>query len=329
MKLRHWAVLGAASFGILGAGIALKSLLPPRIAIDMSPEEPEAPLDRATLPDIDVVFLRCGYATWPEIVMARGVYSLAPRAIAYSAVLVRHPQATFLYDTGLSSDIYLDLREQSFIFHQTLARFTFEQSLAGHLQQQGLQPRDLDFALISHLHWDHVSGVSDIPGVPLRVNRVEYEAAERAGLFAQHGSLVKRLLGASQLEQFELSGPPYRGFRSSLDLFGDGTIVLVPLPGHTPGHTGMFINRAHGQSLFLLGDAAHIAPNYLKPTTPHFLLWSRITSDPAAAIQTLADLHRFSRLHPELPMIAMHDAHMQDAFMAIEGPLRITRMVQS
>lgn len=329
MKLRHWAALGAASFSILGAGIALKSLLPPRIPIDISREEPEASLDHTALPDINVVFLRCGQATWPEIVMARGVFSLAPRAIAYSAVLVRHPQATFLYDTGLSGDIYLDLSKQSFIFHQTLAKFTFEQSLANHLQQQGLRSHDLDFALISHLHWDHVSGVADIPGVPLRVNRVEYEAAERAGLFTKHGSLVKRLLGETPLEQFELSGPPYRGFPSSLDLFGDGTIVLVSLPGHTPGNTGMFINRAHGQSLLLLGDAAHIAANYLEPTTPHALFWSRVTSDPTTALHTLAHLHRFSRLHPELPMIAMHDAQMQDAFMATQEPLYTTRMAQS
>jgi N-acyl homoserine lactone hydrolase len=317
MKLRQWMTVGALSLGATGMGLTIKSLLPQHLGVESSlTGEVELP-HVAQLPDIDIFFLRCASTRWPEPIMVRGSGSFAPCTISFSAVLVRHPAATFLYDTGLCSDIYLFLMDQSLSFRQTLARFTFEQSLASHLQQLEISPGEVDFALISHLHWDHVSGVPDLPGVPLRINQVEYEAA-RAGLFERYHGLVPRLMDENPLELFALDGPSYAGFSASLDLFGDGSIVLVPLPGHTAGNTGMFIRRAHGQPLFLLGDAAMVSQQYIRPTTAHPLFWSRVTSDPVAACQTLVDLHYFSQKHPEIPLIAMHDAQMQKAFMLVE-----------
>ncbi|HYL44806.1 MAG TPA: hypothetical protein VEU97_15595, partial [Ktedonobacteraceae bacterium] len=130
--------------------------------------------------------------------------------------------------------------------------------------------------------------------------------------------LVRRLMGPNPIELFDCTGPSYEGFRSSHDLFGDGSIMLVPLPGHTPGQVGMFINRSNGPRLFLLGDAAWINENYLRPATMHPFIWSAVTADDATARQTLIDLHQFARQHPDIPMIGMHDAAMQEQFMTLE-----------
>ncbi len=317
MKPRSLAVMGAVSLGVLGVGIAVRSFLPQRFDTSVGHDKDSTLPAVSSLPAVDVTFLRCGYAEWPEYIMVRGAPSLAPRRISYSAVLVRHPRATFLYDTGLCNDIPLILMDQSLFFRQTLARFKFERSISSHLQHLGLKPRDLSFALISHLHWDHVSGVLDLPGLPLRVNRVEFDAA-RLKLFNQHQSLVPRLIHDSPIELFDMQGPSYAGFCSSLDLFGDGSIVLLPLPGHTAGNTGMLIRRSNGQHLFVVGDAAHLIENYQRPATPHPLFYSRVTGNDALARQTLVDLHRFSRFYPEIPLIPMHDARMQEAFMIVE-----------
>ena len=159
-----------------------------------------------------------------------------------------------------------------------------------------------------------MSGIPDIPGVPLQVNRVEYVAA-RSGLLDANRGLVRQLMGDNPLEFFDCHGPSYAGFRSSLDLFGDGSIVLVPLPGHTAGNTGMFVNRSNGPGLFIIGDAAWVAQNYLRPATMHPVMWSAVTSDDATGRQTLIQLHHFAQRHPEIPVIAMHDAEMQEQFM--------------
>jgi len=302
--------------------MAIKSTLPRRFLLE-GPYEKGEILDTSGFPDIGVTFLRCGSVTVPEFIAVRGAFSLAPRTIVHSAVLIQHPRATFLYDTGLCSDITLFLIGQSLFFRKTLANFTFEQSLAEHLEQMALKPHDLDFALISHLHWDHVGGIPDIPGVPLRINRIEFEAAQH-GLLQQRQGLSRRLMGNNAIELFDCNGPIYEGFGSSCDLFGDGSIVLVPLAGHTIGNTGMFINRSNGSRLFLLGDAAWVAENYLRPATMHPFIWSRVTSDDALACQTLLALHYLSRRHPEISMIAMHDAHLQEAFTRVEQP-RLTQ----
>lgn len=320
MKARHWFALGGAALGATGLALAISSFLPRRFETYRWPEIEAGDIPAATgaaWPEVEVEFLRCGSITIPEPIAVRGSFSLAPCTIAHSAVLVRHPRATFLFDTGLCSDIFAFLEGQSLFFRKTLANFSFTQSLCSHLVQRQLEPDDLDFALLSHLHWDHVSGIPDLPDIPLRVNRVEYDAA-RAAMLDANGGLVRRLMGKNAIALFDLDGPPYEGFRASYDLFGDGSVVLVPLPGHTAGSTGMFISRANGPRIFLLGDAAWVSQNYLRPATMHSFIWSRVTSDDATARQTLIDLHHFAHRHPEVVMLAMHDAAAQDQFMANE-----------
>lgn len=318
MKLRNWANLSALALGAVGAGIALKSLSPQHFATEPAYEAPEHIPDRSSWPEIEVTFLRCGHVTLPEFLVVRGALSAAPHVNAYSAVLIRHPQGTFLYDSGFCRDIYTFLRGQSLFFRTFLGSFVFEQAVSSHLQQLEVKPDDLDFVLLSHLHWDHVSGIPDLPGVPLYINRVEYDAARSRVSRSSTPELIWQLMGDNPRELFDCTGPAYMGFRSSYDLFGDGSLVLVPLPGHTPGNTGLFINRASGSRLFLVGDAVWSMENYVRPATMHPILWSMFTSDDASARQTLIDLHRFYHRHPEIPVIGMHDADMQTMFAAAE-----------
>ena len=330
MKPRNFVKLGALSLGAFGLGLALKSFMPQRFPTadwfdDSARASSSDRADTANLPSVSIEFLRCGSVTIPESIAVRGALSFAPRVITHSAVLIRHPRATFLYDTGLSADIYTYLVEQSLLFRKTLANFTLEQPLNGHFQRLGIGRSELGFALLSHLHWDHVSGIPDLPGVPLRVNRVEYDAASEGLLDANNG-LVRQLLCDNPIETFELTGPAYEGFRASYDLFGDGSIILVPLPGYTAGNTGMFINRSNGSRVFLLGDAAWVSENYLRPATMHPFIWNGVTSDDATARQTLIQLHRYALRHPDIPLIAMHDADMQQAFMAVEQSQLQARM---
>lgn len=318
MKLRNRLTLGGVTLGSVGLAAVIASVMPrPFLTEQLYEHMMEPSASPSALPAVDITFLRCGSVDVPTCLAVRGSFSLEARTIAYSAVLIKHPKGTFLYDTGLCEDIPLFMMDQSLFFSKTLGRFTLEYPLCAHLERLNMQPTDLDFVLLSHLHWDHVSGIPDVPGVPLRVNRVEYDFANQ-GLIEKNQGLVRRLLGNNPVDLIDFAGPAYQGFRSSHDVFGDGSVVLVPLPGHTPGQMGMFINRSNGSPLFLLGDAAWISDNYTRPATMHPILWSLVTSDDPTARQTLIDLHHFSRRHPEIPMIGMHDAQMQDAFMLTE-----------
>lgn len=323
MKRHDWALLAGTVTVATGAGVVIRNVLPERWTIP--PDKHESLdvswQDTASLPSIDVTFLRCGLSVVPELVVVRGGSLIKRVPIAHSAVLVRHPDATFLYDTGLCGDIGSELTGQPLVFRRTLGRFIFERSLRAHLDQLNLAPSDLAFALLSHLHWDHVSGIPDLPGVRLRINRVEHEAEQQGhlnvhrGLFGPHRSLVRQLMRDNPVELFDCAGPAYEGFPSSYDLLGDGALVLVPLPGHTAGHMGMFVNRSNGPRLFLIGDAAWVAANYLRPATMLPLIWYAVTSDDAMARRTLLALRRFSFRRPDVALIAMHDSAAQAAIM--------------
>src|SRR5579875_3382426 len=319
MKLRHWLMPGTALVATLSAGLVVRTFLPQRLEakITVEQEEDGLPIADKALPNIEVTFLRCGTNAVPACLAVQGRFSLAPRILAYSAVLVRHPKGTFLYDTGLCQDIQLFLREQPFWFRSVFSALKIDLPIGLQLERRGMQPNDLDFILLSHLHWDHVSGIPDLPAVPLRIHRIEYESVPR-GLIARHQGMVKRLLCDNPIDLFDLAGPAYAGFQASYDLFGDGSILLVPLPGHTEGQVGMIIHRANGPHLFLIADASWLDENYLTPSPMHPLVWSILSSDKTAAIETLIKLHHFARHHPEIPMIAMHDAAMQE-YVALQA----------
>jgi glyoxylase-like metal-dependent hydrolase (beta-lactamase superfamily II) len=326
-KIQRWLALGGATLGVLGAGLVAKTFLPLHLETATDVEREKVSLSNGSLPDVEVNFLCCANIKAPAWLAVRGTFSLAPRSLVYGAVLIRHPKGTFLFDTGLCANIQPLLSDQPLWFRKVFGDFAMEKSIGIHLQQRHMEPQDLDFILLSHLHWDHVSGIPDLPGIPLRINRVEHKGLQK-GPLAQNRSLVKRLLCDNPIELFDVDGPAYAGFQASYDLFGDGSIILVPLPGHTAGQVGMFIHRANGPHLFLIADAAWLTENYLKPAPMHPLFWSLISSDRAAALQTLIELHRFAHQYPEIPMIAMHDAPMQEAFANKEQTISQARQVK-
>ena len=107
------------------------------------------------------------------------------------------------------------------------------------------------WVVLSHLHTDHVGGVSAFAHADVLVSRIEWERAagmrgRLRGYLPQHwpAGLTPRLV--------DFSGPAAGPFAASHDVAGDGRLLMVPLPGHTPGHAGLLVD---GQTL-LAGDAS-------------------------------------------------------------------------
>lgn len=181
--------------------------------------------------------------------------SFRPRRIANSLTtfVVQHPDATFLVDPSVCLDADHRAIAQLPAALRGIVRPPAE-TLAT-VTALGLEP-DLpapDFALPTHAHWDHVCGLLDLPGLPVHLHRPEYEWIS-SGPVAPVGGVRDSLLDRP-VSQFELDGPPVLTFTRSRDFFGDGSIVLVDLPGHTPGSIGVLAFTERGWIL-LAGDAA-------------------------------------------------------------------------
>jgi glyoxylase-like metal-dependent hydrolase (beta-lactamase superfamily II) len=121
------------------------------------------------------------------------------------------------------------------------------------LADQGYAGADLDFALPTHAHWDHVCGLLDLPGLPVYLHRPEREWIT-TGSVAPAGGVRDSLKGRETID-YDLDGPGVLTFTRSHDLFNDGSVVLVDLAGHTPGSVGVLLHTSSGHVL-LAGDAA-------------------------------------------------------------------------
>lgn len=166
---------------------------------------------------------------------------------------MQHPEAAFIVDPS----VCLDAEDRAIAQLPAALRGVVRppaETLAT-ITALGLEPAlpAPEFALPTHAHWDHVCGLLDMPGLPIHMHRTEREWVS-SGPIAPVGGVRDSLLDRPVIE-YDLDGPPVLTFTRSRDLFGDGSIVLVDLAGHTPGSIGVLAHTQRGWVL-LAGDAA-------------------------------------------------------------------------
>ncbi len=191
----------------------------------------------------------------PTAIVAEGVRSLGHLPMAMGAFLIEHPQARFLVDPALCAGVHdRVLPGLPFPVGMLVSPDKPVLGLADALAARDLSGDDIDFTLATHLHWDHVSGLLELPdSVELRVPAIEYEWAT-SGEVAPYG-VVRAPLRGRAIGNLELDGPPVLTFTRSHDLFGDASVLLVDLPGHTPGSIGVLLAVDDGTRVLLAGDA--------------------------------------------------------------------------
>lgn len=248
----------------------------------------------------------------PTAAVVEGTFK--PRRIgsALTSFVVAHPEATFIVDPAVCENV-----EQRAIAELPAVLRPAVRPPAGVIAT-GAALRELpggpglDFALPTHAHWDHVCGLLDLPGLPVRLHRTEHEWA-MAGPVAPVGG-VRDGLREREVAEYELDGPPVLTFPRSHDLFGDGSVTLVDLAGHTPGSVGVLLHAAQGWVL-LAGDAAW-----------HGLQIERLrqkSSFPGGLAdedrdQTFRTLHR---LHLVRGLVSIVPTHDHDAARLLASPL--------
>jgi len=183
----------------------------------------------------------------------------ADTTLPVNAFAIEHEGGVCLFDTGQEARAtepgYFP-RWHPFFW---LSRFELEpdDEVQARLRERGIDPANVRRIVLSHLHTDHIGGVAAFAPSDVVVSRVEWERAtglrgRLRGYVPQHwpAGLVPRLV--------DFDGPPLGPFAASLDLAGDGQLVLVPSPGHTPGHVCL-IAREGDRGFLLGGDLAHNA----------------------------------------------------------------------
>jgi glyoxylase-like metal-dependent hydrolase (beta-lactamase superfamily II) len=142
----------------------------------------------------------------------------------------------------------------------TRTRFNIaaEQALECELARLSLKPEDFDRVFLTHLHGDHVGGLAAFDQRRVWVAKPEWEPVARFP-----GRLMRFLTAPVPRgfvpRVFDFDGPPLLGFERSWPVTSDGSVVALPTPGHSPGHTSYLVRREDGDVL-LAGDVTYDLP---------------------------------------------------------------------
>jgi glyoxylase-like metal-dependent hydrolase (beta-lactamase superfamily II) len=180
----------------------------------------------------------------------------------------------------------------------------------------GVQPAGLSGIVLSHVHGDHAGGLMELPGVPVLAS--EEEVAFAAGLKDNGGFHVIKAYAEAigqRARPIRFAGGPYENFDRSLDWFGDGSVVFVPLFGHTPGSIGTFVNRLPAERIFHVGDAANSTEAIEKRRGKSVILEGTDEDGKRAD----AVVSRLTQLRGQDPLVRFLPAHDRDAWARVFG----------
>ncbi len=174
------------------------------------------------------------------------------------AFVIEHPEGVIVVDTGESAGA----SEPGYfprwhpVFRLAVREWVEpEQEIGPQLQQLGIRPGDVRQVVMTHLHTDHAGGLHHFPNSQILVAPAEIAyASGRLGLL--RGYPNNRWPGWFDPTPIDLEPVPYGPFPQSLRLTRAGDVILVPLPGHSPGHRGVIIQDGD-HSIFLAGDSSY------------------------------------------------------------------------
>lgn len=262
--------------------------------------------------------LLCGQALTPPTYLLREEGRLAWRKalgfgvsrsemveIPIVAFCVEHPAAgTVLIDMGLHPSVAVAPRENlgpiSAQAFKTL-EMEQEQAVPAQLTRLGIDPDGVGTVVMTHLHTDHASGISQFPDATLVVSTREWDAASSQGQL--HGYYRPQFDHAFDYRTLDFDAPEsdaFATFGRSYDLFGDGSIRLVFTPGHSLGHLSVVL-RTQDREVVLAGDAI-----YLEETLRSSHLPWRV-EDEHLFRRSLRELQLYARETPDALIVPGHD----------------------
>lgn len=266
-------------------------------------------------PDISLNLVVTGHHDGPEALIFRGgSLSKTSRAV-FSGVVVRHPQATFLFEGGIGSRIAGEFEHNFNGWQKGLFAYLTDEPLLFQLKKGGIDPGKLKFLLLTHLHWDHAGIIKDFPGTPVRVTQNEYEGSLKAGAEGSTGTFREQFDDPSINWDFiKFADRRFGPYPRSLDLFNDQSVVLVPIAGHTPGGIGMFVTLKSGERYFFIGDLSWSAKAIEIPAERIPFARGLVDNNGEAVRKELVVAFEVWRNNPGLHIVPTHDF---DALKAI------------
>lgn len=196
------------------------------------------------------------------------LYEGQSKTLVVSCYLIRHGSQWLLWDAGLDGSLEGSSKTDGGYTNRLSRR------LIPQLAQVGARPADITFLGLSHYHFDHIGQAADFQAATLLVGRRDWDAAKTRSSVQER--LKPWMSGTSKMEQVQ----------GDRDVFGDGRVMILSLPGHTEGHQGLLVRLKSG-AVLLTGDQYHFAEQVKNRGVPSFN---------TSRADTLASMERFEQI---------------------------------
>jgi len=226
---------------------------------------------------------------------------------------IEHPKARILFDTGWHREISpngaFDRKAQIkslgswFLYQINQARIAKGEAINEQLAAKGISPSELDYVLLSHLDCDHANGLRQVADARnILVSKAELEGARRCSI----QNLIryqKCWWSGTRMRTFDWNGTEGPAGKS-YDLLGDGSVVMVNIPGHSEGLCALKIKNSLGKFVLLFADDGYASKSWNEMIT------SGISMDKDMQIKSLQWIREQSISHDCIESIASHDKNI-------------------
>lgn len=232
--------------------------------------------------------------------------------------VIEHREGLVLFDTGQD---YASVTEPDYfpggfagLVFKRLARFEMGpgDTLSNKLRAAGYSPDDVRVAILSHLHQDHIGGIRELRNARLVATEPEWAAVEAGvlGYLPNHTDLPG--LQWQRIGFTATTDPDLAPFTASHDLLGDGSVVLLPTPGHTRGSLSAFVRSASADFL-MVGDLTYGLDLLESGRTPG------ARDDRDALVESSARVVEMARRNTRLIVLPAHDPGAPGRLAAVTG----------
>lgn len=275
------------------AGVALAALL--SAACTSQPAAPQAAVEK-------MYVFNCGRIDVGDISIFTGQDQDKgkTKTFAVSCYLVEHKNGTLLWDTGLP-DALAQLPNGVKMGPFSL---TVQKPLVEQLKALGYAPENIRYVGFSHMHADHAGNGNAFTKSTLLMQAEEYDAAfgPEPQKYRFNPDYYKQL---KDNKVVKLNG--------DYDVFGDGSVVVKRMVGHTPGHQSLYVNLPKSGPVVLSGDLAHFFDNWEHKRVP------TLNFDKNASIQSMENMEKFLK-QSGAKLLIQHDADQNQQIPHVPQP---------
>lgn len=202
----------------------------------------------------------CGYLYFEDVSAFSLTNDETPvRELFVPCYLIEHQDGRLLWDAGLP----IGIAGEDPVEFAPGATMGYGVSLTDQLARQNLKPEDIDLVAFSHMHFDHVGAANLFSHAKLLIQQAEYQAA-----FVDKNEQVYD--PTTPALYLELADSEREMLNGDHDVFGDGTVLIVSAPGHTPGHQVLLVHLSNFGPLVLSGDLYHFRQSRELRRAPQF-----------------------------------------------------------